>query len=186
MTTDEMIEGCKRNDRKCQQLLFETYKRQMYALCCRYAKSDTEAEDMMQEGFIKVFRYLDSYKGSGSFFGWLCRIFINQAISIYRQQQIYNQMLRGDVPEYRNSVDSDEKQYFQVSEPVYSEEEMIDAIRKLPQYLQTIFNMVVIDEYSYAEVAEMLNISNNSVKTLMYRARMLLKDALTQNNPSRE
>lgn len=186
MTTEELIEGCKHGDRKCQQLLFETYKRQMYALCCRYAKSDAEAEDILQEGFIKVFRYLDSYKGSGSFFGWLCKIFINQAISIYHRQHMHNQMLRNDISEYENLSDSDDAQYFQASEPVYSEEEMIDAIRELPQYLQTIFNMVAIDEYSYTEVAEKLNISNNSVKTLMYRARTLLKDALTQNNLPRD
>lgn len=184
MKTEEMIEGCKRNDRKCQQLLFDTYKGRMYALCCRYAKSDAEAEDMLQEGFIKVFRYLNSYKGSGSFFRWLCRIFVNQAISIYHQQFTHNQMIRGDESLTKALNNANEEQIFPVSETLYSEEQMINAIRKLPNYLQTIFNMVIIEEYSYSEVSEMLNMSTDSVKTLMYRARILLRDTLTKiQNP---
>ncbi|GAB4403300.1 MAG: RNA polymerase sigma factor [Bacteroidia bacterium] len=169
-TEEELVEGCKRNEARYQKLLYDKYHRLMYGVCLRYTDNTEDARDILQEGFIKVFRHLQTFRGEGSFEGWMRRIMVHTAIEHYRRNSRYFMV---DVDEAREVVfDAD-------AVSALSREEILGLIRKLPVGYRTVFNLYAIEGYSHQEIGTMLNISTGTSKSQLSRAKKLLQDLLT-------
>ncbi|MFL5742959.1 MAG: RNA polymerase sigma factor [Flavisolibacter sp.] len=164
----DLIEGCLRGDRKMQQELYQRYAPKMYGVCLRYAGSVEEAEDILQEGFIKIFNKLGSYRGEGSFEGWIRRIFVNTAIEHYRKK-IYLQ------PITETEENTVEGKYLSVLDSL-AEKDIIRLVQQLSPGYRTIFNMYVVEGYTHKQIAESLGISEGTSKSQLSRAKMILQD----------
>ena len=154
----------------------------MLGICFRYTKSQDEAEDVMQEGFIKVFLNIDRFREEGSFEGWIKRIMVNTALNYYHKAQKTNS--------HRNIDDIRETDIINDDEPLvkapFSQKEMLDAIHELPEGYSNIFNLYVFEKYKHKEIAEMLNISVNTSKSQLAKARIYLKKVLNRKENERK
>ncbi len=144
----------------------------MLGVCLRYARSTFEAEDMLQSGFIKVFRHIDSYRGAGSFEGWIRRIMVNTAIETYRKN------LRDGLSVEIDEVYEDAQQTFSMD--MLECEDILRVIRTLPDGYRMVFNMYALEGFSHKEIAETLQISEGASKSQLSRARAWLKEKLKQ------
>lgn len=164
---DEIIKGCIVGERKAQQTLYSRYSPKMFAICLRYAKDYHSAEDILQEGFIKVFKYIGNFRREGSFEGWLRRIFVNTAI----------EHLRKAVNMY-SIVDSEDKPIDIVDESIFDrldEQDLLDMVQSLSPGYRTVFNLYVVEGYSHKEIGKLLSISEGTSKSQLARARQLLQ-----------
>ena len=143
----------------------------MYYVCLRYASSDEEAQDMLQEGFVRLFSNLGSFKGNGSFEGWVRRIFVNTAIKYYHKMRKHN------------STDSVETVKSHSVDPTVinslSEKEILKLVRELPEGYRVVFNMYAIEGYSHKEIGELLGIEESTSRSQLVKARRLLKIKVT-------
>lgn len=169
-TIDSLLDGCKKGERKAQEMLYKTLASRMMGVCTRYAKDRYEAEDILQVGFVKVFQKISDFRSDGSFEGWIRRIMVNTAIETYRKN------LRS-----LNVVDIDEVYDLPQSTFDMSGLELKDLM-KLVQKLSTgyrmVFNMYVIEGYSHREIADQLGITEGASKSQLSRARAILKDKI--------
>ena len=169
-TVDSLLDGCKRADRKAQESLYKALASKMMAVCMRYAKDTFEAEDILQMGFVKVFRKVSEFRSDGSFEGWIRRIMVNTAIETYRKN------LRS-----LNVVDIDEV-YDQPQSTFDMGKLELNDLMKLVQQLSNgyriVFNMYAIEGYSHKEIAKELGISEGASKSQLSRARGILKDKI--------
>ncbi len=170
-TEAQLIQACLQNDRNAQRKLYQTYAGRMLVVCSRYAQSTAEAEDMLQEAFIKIFQNLDKFRSESTLGAWIKRIVVNTAINQVRLQQHFQNM--GDVQDYDNELidnqGSIEGIHFQ---------ELIAMIQKLPKGCQAVFNLFAIEGYKHTEIAEMLNITEGTSKSQYARARGILQSQL--------
>lgn len=169
-----IIKGCINGDRKSQKELYKLYYSKMMNVCYRYSKNSDDAQDLLQDGFVKVFSYLKSYDFKGSFEGWIRKIMVNTAIDFYRKNKnIY-------------FVDDEngfilETSRVESADTIYSNfgvEEIMNAIQQLSPVYKTVFNMYVIDGYQHKEIAEQLNISEGTSKSNLSKAKNNLKEIL--------
>ena len=175
MTTEELIARCKSGDAQGQSCLVRTYAPRLMAICRRYTKDPASAQDALQETFINVFKYINSYSGKGSFEGWLKRIAVNCSLAFAKKVH----------PVY--FVDESPNSDMQMSEvpDVYSslgKEEIMKLLKRLPESLFIVFNLVVIEGYNHREVGEMLGITEGSSRGSLSRARSKLIDILQAEN----
>jgi RNA polymerase sigma factor (sigma-70 family) len=166
----ELIEGCKRQDRHAQCLLYEHFSGKMYALCCRYIKDKMEAEDVLVTSFTKIFARIDQFKNEGSFEGWIRKIIVNESLSYLRRNK--NMYLETDIEEANREPDYDQL-YDQLEA-----DDLLKLIAELPSGYRIIFNMYAIDGYSHKEIAEQLGITEGTSKSQLSRARATLQKAL--------
>ncbi|NBW36062.1 MAG: sigma-70 family RNA polymerase sigma factor [Cytophagia bacterium] len=170
----QLLAGCQKNDRVAQQQLYTIYSGKMYALCCRYVKSKMEAEDVLVTAFTKVFDKIDQFKNEGSFEGWIRRIVVNEALTwIRKNRSLY---LETDLEKADYEPD-----YDQLSDQLETED-LLRMIQALPTGYQLVFNLYAIDGYSHKEIAEQLNISENTSKSQLSRARVYLQKLLAQQD----
>lgn len=169
-----MIEGCVKQDRLCQQKLYELYHKKFYAICLRYTKEIEEAEDMLQEGFVKIFFNIKQFTGSGSFEGWMKRIIINTAIEFYRKKVIMYPVTDFE-PEEGTSPEGEVQIELQAND-------LLKMIQELPTGYRTVFNLYAIEGYSHKEIAEMLGISEGTSKSQLARARVILQQQVNDLN----
>ena len=171
-----LINKCIEGDRNAQRILYDKYKDRFYALCLRYASNVDEAQDIMIEAFLKVFNSLKNYRGDGEFEGWLYRIFSNHAI---------NYMYRSKKDALSNKVKEDINENTLLEKINVFNNDTRDVLLRYLQCLnvreRTIFNMIAIEEYTFAEAAEELHIKKTVVKTYFYRARASLQTMLKEN-----
>lgn len=170
-TEEHILIGCRKGKSKAQKKLYDLYSAQMFGVCLRYAKNTADAEDILQDGFVKVFKNIDKYDGSGPLAGWIYRVMVNTALNHLRSK---NKMR---FVEYDNNI-ADKHHEDDYIEPSFSKQEIMKAVQKLPYGYRTVFNMYVIDGYKHKEIAEMLDISINTSKTQLARARNMLKEEL--------
>ncbi|RFM26539.1 RNA polymerase sigma factor [Deminuibacter soli] len=168
-----LIAACLAGDVAAQEQLYKTFAGQMMAICYRYTKSVTDAQDVLQEGFINVFRCLHQYKGGGELGAWIRRIMVNAALNYLKQTKRY----QGDMvltDDYMHPVSGDD--------PVInlSAKELADLIRQLPSGYQTIFNLHAVEGYSHVEIAGMMGISESTSRSQYMRARTLLATWITK------
>lgn len=164
---DQIINGCVVGDRTAQQTLYSRYSPKMFAICLRYAKDYHSAEDILQEGFIKVFRYISNFRREGSFEGWMRRIFVNTAI----------EHLRKAVSLY-SIVDDEDKPMDIVDESSFDDldyQDLLGMVQSLSPGYRTVFNLYVVEGYSHKEIAKLLNISEGTSKSQLARARTILQ-----------
>lgn len=168
----DLIEGCIQGNRKMQHELYNRFASKMYAVCLRYAGNAEEAEDILQEGFIKVFNKIGSFRSEGSFEGWIRRIFVNTAIEHFRKK-IYLQ----PITDYEE--DTVEGKYLSVLDSL-AEKDIIQLVQQLSPGYRTVFNMYVVEGYTHKQIAEALNISEGTSKSQLSRAKLILQDMVQQ------
>ena len=167
-----IIQGCLKGDRKCQEQLYGLFSSRMFGLCLQYADNYDDACDIMQEGFIKVYGKLDQFKGKGSFEGWIRRIMINTAFERYRSQlHLY--------PLTDNVMSKDDMLYEEVFEKL-SANDLIMLVHELPPRYRMVFNLFAIEGYSHKEIAEMMGITTGTSKSNLSRARNILQQKVKQ------
>jgi RNA polymerase sigma-70 factor (ECF subfamily) len=174
-TADERLmtiwEGCLKNDRKQQEQLYRLLAPRMLAVCMRYATDKDEAQDILQEGFIKMFRNMNNYRGEGSLEGWIRRIMVHCAISRYRK--LKPMVLVDDFSAENNMPMS--KSY---NDNGLEAKDLMKLIQKLPKTYRSVFNMYAIEGYSHQEIGTSLGMSELLSRTTLYRARGILKDMI--------
>jgi RNA polymerase sigma-70 factor (ECF subfamily) len=168
ITESDLIEGCKRGDRKMQHELYLRFAPKMFGVCLRYAGNTEEAEDILQEGFIKVFNKIGSYRGEGSFEGWIRRIFVNTAIEHFRKKTYLQ-----PITEHEESTV--EGKYLSVLDNL-AEKDIIKLVQQLSPGYRTVFNMYVIEGYTHKQIAEALGISEGTSKSQLSRAKQILQE----------
>ena len=165
---DTLLSRCLQNDRNAQFHFYEKYSKKVYGVCMRYAKNNTDAEDILQEGFIKVFKYLKDYSGKGSIEGWMRRIMVTTALNYYKKKNLLNKDV--DPENTRVTLPNDYEVLSQMTH-----KELLVLIRQLPCGYQTVFNLNTIEGYSHKEISSIMNISVNTSKSQLSRAKNSLR-----------
>ena len=171
LTDEELIRGCLRNDRKIQELLYRKFSRTMYAVCLSYSKDRSAAQDILQEGFVKVFEKIKSFSNEGSLEGWIRRIISNTAIDHYRKKSTLKKFIEF------NPALSDDNGKNDISDSINAKD-ILEQVRKLPDGAQVIFNLYALEGFSHKEISEKLQISEGTSKSQVNRARTLLQKVL--------
>ena len=173
-TLFDVVSGCKKHNPNAQQRLYEIYAKRMTALCLRYCGDYQTALDLMHDGFIRVFNFIENYDNSGSFDGWLKKIFVNVALDKVRRLDVLRMPVELETLE--NFVADSQSDF---SERI-DIEHIMKAIAQLPDIARTIFNMHNIDGYSHEEIAQELNMSAAAVRSQHSRAKQKLKKVLEE------
>jgi RNA polymerase sigma-70 factor (ECF subfamily) len=172
MSDRQIIELCARHDRKAQQLLYDRYSRLLLGVCLRYASDKAEAEDILQESFLKIFFNIQEFTGSGSFIGWLRKVAVNTAITHYHKNLKYRYHV--EIEEY----ESVETGVISFEEDFYTSDELFMVLNELPAGYRMVFNLYAVEGYKHKEIAEMLGIDTNTSKSQYSRAKAVLRDKL--------
>lgn len=163
----QLVKDCIKGEPAAQRRLYGYFAESMLGICYRYTKSMADAEDVLQEGFIKVFRHLDQYKFQGELGGWIRRIMVNTAINYLKKNVRYQSELLFTDTGLHPVADED-------PQVVYNAKELADLIRQLPPGYQTIFNLHAVEGYSHVEIGKMLGINEGTSRSQYARARNLL------------
>lgn len=160
-----------KGDRKFQQVLYNMFSSKMFAVCLRYANDYNSAQDLLQEGFVKVFRNIEKFRSEGSFEGWVRRIFVNTAIEHYRKQVNLYALHDSETKMY--------EYYDGNALETLKHEDIMKMIQKLSDGYRTVFNLYVVEGYSHKEIGDMMGISEGTSKSQLARARYLLQKMIT-------
>ncbi len=169
-----LAKACCAGDRLAQRALWERYKNQMFGICLRFAASRPEAEDWLQEAFVRVFRDLEQYRGEGSLEGWMRRITVRTALQQLQKQRLATEMLD----------DHQWEQVFRIAEEVSGETgedepgHLIALLQQLPPGFRAVLNLYVIEERSHEEISRMMGISVGTSKSQLHRAKAFLRRLL--------
>lgn len=164
-----LVKNCIAGKRKSQKALYEQFAPKMLGVCIRYARDKVEAEDFLQEGFVKIFEHLHNLQSPEQLEAWMRKIMINTALEHLRKQK----------PHLGKEVEISDDWDFGIEESVTSEmsrEELLELIQDLPPGFRFIFNMYAIEGYSHKEIGEMMNISEGTSKSQYARAKKLLQE----------
>lgn len=172
LSDKELVEGCLERDYGCQELFYRRFSPRMFSLCMRYAQDTYEAEDMLQEGFIRVFDYLRQYRFEGSLEGWVRRIIVNTAITIYRRNKKIH--LQEDLESAQEEIGEGTLSALDAMQT----KDLLKLIARLPDGYRMVFNLYAVEGYSHKEIGEMLGISENTSKTQFMKARRNLLKSL--------
>ena len=175
MNHSKLLHDCLRGRASAQRELYAEFAHAMLGLCYRYTKSMADAEDVLQEGFIKVFKNLHQFNGSGELGAWVRRIMVNSAINYLKNERRYQYDL--SFSEETLHPVSDEN-----PELILNAKELADLIRQLPTGYQTIFNMHAVEGYSHVEIGNILGIHEGTSRSQYARARALLISWITKNS----
>ncbi len=171
---DDIIKKCLKNDRNAQKSLYQAFAGKMYAVCLRYSNKREDAEDILQEGFVKIFNQLQTYRNDGSFEGWMRRIFVGLAIDYYRKNKKHNFQIIIDEELFDQPETEEENDLFSSIEA----EAIHEAIQSLSDGYRTVFNLYAIEGFSHKEIANQLDISEGTSKSQFLRARLKLIEIL--------
>jgi len=172
LTDEELIKGCIQEDESSQRELFHRYAGKMLGVCQRYARNSADAEDIVQDGFIKVFEKIGQFKFQGSFEGWIRKIMVNTALKKYTIIR-YDKEISGYETNERNEQTAEATAHSHLSE-----KELLGLINNLPDGYRLIFNLYVIEGYQHEEIAEMLKIQPGTSRSQLVKARNMLKNQI--------
>ncbi len=176
MTSDQdLIEGCKKGKHSAFEALYTKYAKRMMAIALRYANTTFEAEDIVQESFIKVFEKINAFENKGSFEGWLKRIVVNASINNFHKTNKEREFEDCSTIEL-----ADDKAVSVLSE--LSNNELMSSLKLLPTGYRTVFNLFVIEGYSHKEIAELCKINEATSRSQLSKAKVLLKEILLQHS----
>ena len=167
LTDADLIQGSVEGNREIQEVLYHRFSPKMYAVCLRYSGNAVDAQDLLQEGFIKVFKNLSKFRGDGSFEGWMRKIFLNTSIEHYRKK--VNMLSVTETQE----VTIEDKEWNVLDD--LAEKDIISMIHELSPGYRIVFNMHVIEGYSHKEIADILGINEGTSKSQLARAKGVLK-----------
>lgn len=175
MTEDAILKGCLKQQAAAQKALYDRYSAKMLAVCYRYAHNREDAEDMLQEGFIKVFTQIHTFKAQGAFEGWVRRIMVHTCINILKKNKKFNE-----------SVDLVQASGLLVREDVIPSiiqaKQVVECIRVLPIGYRTVLNLYAIEGFSHKEIAQILDIEESTSRSQYTRAKAMLEDLLIRKN----
>lgn len=165
---EDIIKGCVEGKRLAQNELYKKFAPKMYAVCLRYSKDATEAEDVLQDGFVKVFQNIQNFKSEGSFEGWVRKIMVNTALEKFRKKNYLYPV--GEIFEVAKDLKHEDVEHH------LHAEELMKVINKLSPGYRTVFNLYAIEGYSHKEIGDQLGISEGTSKSQLARARAVLQD----------
>jgi RNA polymerase sigma-70 factor (ECF subfamily) len=165
---DDLIRGCRENNRKSQEMLYRRYARTMYNLCLVYENDHDKAKDILQEAFIKFFRNIDSLDRKCSCKAWMKKIITNTAIDHYRKN--YNGAELIPIEDISPPLSNEES-----IASILNTKDIISQVKRLPNGARMIFQLHAIEGYSHKEIAKLLNISEGTSKSQINRAKQLLR-----------
>lgn len=177
-TIEDLVKRCKENDRKSQELLYKQFASKMLGVCLRYANDRMEAEDMLQNGFIRVFQKIADYRGDGSFEGWVRRIMVHSSIEYYRKHHKMLSVADLEGIGKEPSVDA-------VAAARLDAKDLMALIQQLSPGYRMVFNLYAIEGYSHKEIGEIMGISEGASKSQLSRARAILKEQIIQSDGKR-
>ena len=170
LSESRLIENCISGNRKSQKELYDMYAPKMFAICLRYTKNQMDAEDTLQEGFVKLYNNLHRFRGEGSFDGWVRRIFVNTAIEHIRKKNL--NITNGEGLE--NSIADKHKSAL---DNLY-EKDIIKTSMKLSEGYRTVFNLYAVEGFSHKEIANHLGITESTSKSQFSRAKAILRNVI--------
>lgn len=171
MTEEAMLQGCIKNDASAQQELYHYYSPKMLSVCYRYAKNREDAEDMLQEGFIKVFMQIRQFQNRGALEGWIRKIMVHTCINSLKKNKKFSESV--DII-YANSIHVRED----AIPSILQAKQVVECIRLLPMGYKTVLNLYAIEGYSHKEIGEMLDIEESTSRSQYTRAKAMLEDIL--------
>ena len=173
MTEEAILSGCLHNDAVAQRELYSRYSPKMLSVCYRFAHNREDAEDMLQDGFIKVFSQIHTFQNKGAFEGWIRRIMVHTCINHLKKNKKFNE-----------SVDIIHATGVQVREEsvpsIVQAKQVVECIRLLPLGYRTVLNLYAIEGYSHKEIAEMLDVEESTSRSQYTRAKHMLEDILVK------
>jgi RNA polymerase sigma factor (sigma-70 family) len=175
MTEEYIIAGCLHNDPSAQRELYNRFSPKMLAVCYRYAQSREDAEDMLQEAFIKVFTQIHTFQNKGAFEGWIRRIIVHTCINFLKKYKKFNE-----------NVDLAQASYVHIKEEtipsIMQAKQVSECIRQLPIGYRTVLNLYAIEGYSHREISTMLEIEESTSRSQYTRAKAMLENILIKKN----
>jgi RNA polymerase sigma factor (sigma-70 family) len=171
---ENIIQGCRENDRRSQQELFLKYGSKMYGFCLRYSQNPDDANDLLQDGFMKVFDSIKSYKGDSPLGAWMSRVFINLAITRFRKRTAGPRFVEMEEAEIADDNETEQVEAHEM-------DKVMQCITLLPEKYRLVLNLYAIDKMGHKEIAEQLGITEGTSKSQLSRARQMLKDLLERN-----
>src|SRR6188768_513031 len=171
MTEELMLAGCLRNNATAQEALYNRFSPRMLGVCYRFAKNREDAEDMLQEGFIKVFTQMHQYRNEGALEGWIRRIVVHTCINILKKNKKFSDSV--DII-HANSVNVKEE----IIPSIMQAKQIVECIRTLPLGYKTVLNLYAIEGYSHKEIAMMLDIEESTSRSQYTRAKAMLEEIL--------
>ncbi len=168
-----IVDGCISGDRSSQKMLYDRYASKMLGVCMRYAKDRSEAEDMLQEGFIKVFNNIGKFKNEGSFEGWVRKIMVFTAINIYKYR----------TRKFQESLDSENEEAVYQDNVIdqISAKEIVALIQQMPEGYKLVFNLYAVEGYTHKEIGELLGIAEGTSKSQYSRAKLFMQVLLAKH-----
>jgi len=183
----KIIADCKRGKAYAQEQIYDLYAGAMLGICMRYAKDKSEAEDILQEGFIKVFTKINQYDFNtvNSFSAWMKRIVVNTALNYIRDNKKHN--IFSDIDEENTEALSYEPEETEQTITI-SQQEILQLVQELPEGYKLVFNLYIFEKYSHQDIAIELGVSVNTSKTQLFKARKLLQKRIKEkiNSPKKK
>jgi len=173
MTEEAIFQGCLKNRADAQRELYNRYSPKMLAVCYRFAHNREDAEDMLQEGFIKIFSQIHTFQNKGAFEGWIRRITVHTCINHLKKNKRFNESV--DII-YASSIQVREESI----PSIVQAKQVVECIRMLPIGYRTVLNLYAIEGYSHKEIGEMLDIEESTSRSQYTRARQMLEDILVK------
>jgi RNA polymerase sigma factor (sigma-70 family) len=171
---ETLIKGCINGDRTFQSRLYSRFAKKMLGVCLRYARNKEEAEEILNEGFFRVFTYLHKFKGQGSLEGWIRKIMVNCALLKYKRESKIFAVSNLSTVSYEFPDDTD------IAADL-GKKELLQLIQALPPAYRLVFNLYVFEGYKHREIAELLDISEGTSKSNLFDARAILQKAIRAN-----
>jgi len=173
-TENEILDGCIKNNRAMQKILYDKYASKFYALCLRYVHDKAEADDILQEGFLKIFTNIHQFSREHSIEAWMRRIIVNTALTHYKKNvKHYYQKEIDEVKEI-------DLESFDVEEAEFTQEELLKIIQNIAEGYRVVFNLYAIEGYKHKEIADMLGIDEATSKSQFHRARKIIQERLIE------
>ncbi|HQV40091.1 MAG TPA: RNA polymerase sigma factor [Flavobacteriales bacterium] len=168
----ELARGCQREERSAQEALYARFARRMFVVCLRYARHRPEAEDLLQEGFVRVFDKLGGFRMEGSLEGWIRRIMVHTCINHVRKKSVRNEVLGTDHLQERSVAP--------VAMANLGQEELMTMVQELPPGYRAVFNLYAIEGYDHAEIAELMAFGESTSRSQLAKARQMLQRRLEE------
>lgn len=173
MTEELLLQACLKNDVSAQHEMYQRYSPKMLSVCYRYSKTREDAEDMLQEGFIKVFSQINKYEGRGSLEGWILRIIVHTCINHLKKNKKFNDNIdlafAGNIVIAEDNIPS-----------IIQAKQVVESIRTLPIGYRTVLNLYAIEGYSHKEIGHLLDIEESTSRSQYNRAKNMLEDILVK------
>jgi RNA polymerase sigma factor (sigma-70 family) len=172
----EIFGNCKNGDPKAQRMLYDLYKSRLMGLCRRYTRDPSEAQDVLQESFIKIFNKIDHVSEASKLEGWMRSVTIRTAIDQYHKTRSHDSVFQD------NEITIHERELETISLADASDEYLVRLINQLPDGCRVIFNLFIVEGYNHTEIAGMLKVTEGTSRSQLHRAKQLLREKLKSHN----